>query len=167
MREIDRSPDLVGRQVRPPSRETSTLGFVGHGPVTARQARVAELTASNRLTDSGLVVGDAVLDRVRDAVLEVVGVGLADVGAALGDLRGAAGTGLVADGSTDGTAEAASERDLSSRTSMVSRTALTKTNPPMATFGQWPFEMSGMRRSLTAERRTVGSDRPAAADRLL
>jgi hypothetical protein len=170
MREIDRSPDLVGRQVRPPSRETSTPGSVGQRPDTARQANVAELTASNRFPGVWLAVGDTVADGGRDVVLDVVGSSVADVGAALGDLRVAAGTDRVAEGSTAGTASAACERDLSSRTSKVSRTALIKTNPPMATFGQLPFEKSGMRRSLTAKPRTAATTgqlrRPVTVARL-
>ena len=160
MREIDRSPESVGRQVRPPSRETSTAGSVGQRPATARQARVAEFTASNRLTGARLASGDTVLEGRRVAVLAVVGSGLSDLGAALGDGLVAVGSERVADGSAAETGSAASGRDLSSRTSKVSSTTLTKTNPPRATFGQWPFEMSGMRRSLTASR---GSQRRQAS----
>jgi hypothetical protein len=158
MREIDRSPESVGRQVRPPSRETSTFGSVGQRPTTARQARVAELTASNRLTGARFVPGDTGLDGSRDAGLDVVGSGLTDLGAELGDGLVAVGDGRVADGRPAGTGWAATERDLSSITSKVTSTTLTKTNPPMATFdGQWPFRMSGMRRSLTAEPRTAAA----------
>jgi hypothetical protein len=155
MREIDRSPESVGRQVRPPSRETSTSGSVGQRPTTARQARVAELTASSRVTGARLVRGDTVLEGSRDAVVEVVGSGLEDLGAEVGDGLVPVGEGRVADGGLAGSAWAVSERDLSSRTSKVSKTTLTKTNPPMASFGQWPFRLSGMRRSLTAEQRTA------------
>jgi hypothetical protein len=151
MRETDRSPESLDRQVRPPSRDTSTFGLVGQGPVTARQARVAELTASIRFTGADVAVGDGVLDGSGEAVLDVVGSGLFDVGVALGELRVAAGTGRFAEGSTAETASAASERDLSSITSKIIKTALIKTNPPMASFGQWPFEMSGMRGSLAAK----------------
>ena len=76
MREIDRSPESVGRQVRPPSRVTSTCGSVGQRPITARQARLAELTASNRFTGSCPVLGDTLLEGSRGEVLDVVGCGL-------------------------------------------------------------------------------------------
>jgi hypothetical protein len=151
MREIERSPESVGRQVRPPSRETSICGSVGQLPTTARQARVAELTASSRLTGARPVPGVTVLEGSRDAVVEVVGSGLEDLGAEVGDGLVPVGEDRVADGGLAGSAWAVSERDLSLRTSKVSNTTLTKTNPPTATFGQWPFRMSGMRRSLTAE----------------
>jgi hypothetical protein len=152
MREIDRSPESVGRQVRPPSRETSTFGSFGQRPSTARQARVAELTANNRLSGTCRVLGDSVLDGSGDAVRDVVGCGLLGVDVEPGDDRVAVGLGRLAEGSATETDSAASERDLSSRTSKVSRTTLTRTNPPMAAFGQLPFEMVGMRRSLTAAR---------------
>ena len=136
---------------------------------------MAELTASSRLTGacvvladsvlegrrdvvpavvesaSCVVLGDAVLEGRRDVVPAVVGSGLSDVG----DGCVAVAKGRVAEGSAAARGSTARERDLSSRTSKVSRTTLTKTNPPMATFGQWPFEMSGMRRSLTGKPRTV------------
>jgi hypothetical protein len=168
MREIDRIPASIGRQVRPPSRVTSSFGSVGQRPPSARQARVAELTASSRLTGADLVLGEAVLDD-GDAVLEVVGSGLSVgsglfVVAGVGDGRVGLGEGgRVAEGSTAETGSAASECDLSSMASKVIKKLLTKTNPPMATFGQWPFRLSGMRRSLTGRAAHGGHDRPAAA----
>ena len=131
------------------------MWIVGQLPTTARQARVAELTASSRLTGARPVPGDTVLEGSRDAVVEVVGSGLEELGTEVGDGLVPVGEGRIADGGLAGIAWAVSERDLSSRTSKVSNTTLTKTNPPTAAFDQWPFRMSGMRRSLTAEQRSA------------
>jgi hypothetical protein len=93
------------------------------------------------------VLGDTLLDGTGDAVLGAVGSGLADA-AELGET---VAEGPVGDGQSAGTASAGTSRDLCSMASKTSRTTLTKTNPPMAAFGQWPFEKSGMRGSLTAK----------------
>jgi hypothetical protein len=68
----------------------------------------------------------------------------------------------VADGWSARAGCAASTRDLSSMASNAIKTALTKTNPPMAAFDQLPFRLSGMRRSLTGRIEVRRHDRPAA-----
>jgi hypothetical protein len=134
----------------------------------ARHAKVAELTASSRLPGVRRALGDSVLEGSPDAVLAVVGSGLFDVGASVGEGLDTEGDelGVVADGSAAGFAWAVSGRDRWSSARKVSSTTLSKTNPPMASFaGQWPFRKSGMRRSLTADSTTAmttGQRRPPA-----
>jgi hypothetical protein len=117
---------------------------------------VAELTASKRLAGACLAFGDTVLEGSRDAVLAVDGCGLTGLGAEVGDGLVTVGKDwVVAAGCPAGTASAVSECDLPSTASKISSTTLTKTNPPTANFGQWPFWKSGMRGSLTAGPETV------------
>jgi hypothetical protein len=146
---------------------------VGQDPPNARQARVAELTASSRLTGVRPDPGDTVLEGVAappegvavsegEAVGEGVVSGNVDLGATVGAGRVAEGAGRDGEGWPAKAGWAARERDLSSTASKDIRAALTKTNPPMATFGQLPFRLSGMRRSLTGRAADRGRDRPSA-----
>jgi hypothetical protein len=115
------------------------------------------LTASSRLAGASPMVGDI----VPEAVLGLVGSEFPEVGEGVVDRRADVGDGSELIGGPGATASAGNVRDLCSIASKTSSTTLTKTNPPMAVFGQWPVEKSGMRGSVTAVARTSGN-RPLA-----
>jgi hypothetical protein len=132
---------------------------------------VSEFTASIRRTGAISLPGDSVLEGDDEASGEGVPV---TVGCGSFSAGSAAGVERVAEGDAEGVAEGwpdgagtASTRDLSSMASKVIKTALTKTNPPMAAFDQWPFRLSGMRRSLTGRGRGRPTRQASGRDRLL
>jgi hypothetical protein len=105
------------------------------------------------LTGAGSALGDAELDR-GDAVIDGASFGRLERGAEVED-------GRTVEVWPVGPGSAASGRNLSPTNSSVNNTALSKTNPPMAIFGQWPFRVRGMRRSLTGQVVDGGHGQPA------